>query len=561
MRVNEYPASCIMTSDKEVKLTKALTKPTLIIMKYFNTAGPVNQDDHYKIDPLHRWDLDEILMLIEQKKYFILHAPRQTGKTSSMLALMDYVNADSDYRAIYLNVEIAQAARNDIDEGIGSIINKLSEKVGNKEQRDRLMEIVDEYKGNSALGTAFTYLCESSEKPVILLIDEIDSLVGDTLISVLRQIREGYYSRPDHFPISLILCGIRDIKDYRIWRSGADVITGGSAFNIKAKSLRLGNFSEQDVKDLLTEHTKETGQIFADGVAEYIFAETDGQPWLVNAIAYEITFEMKENRDPSVVLTQEIAETARERVILSRTTHLDQLADKLREDRIRRVILPMLQNTEAKTNSDDEQYCIDQGLIKNTPRGLVIANNIYREIIPRELTDTRQNDFLMRFAPDWVNDEGLIDSGVLLGMFTQFWRENSDIWGTHIAGYEEAAPHLVFQAYLQRVANGQGLIYREYGLGRGRTDLMLKWRNGKKPGEPDFKEQRIVIELKIYTKKNSLETLKKQALEQTLEYAKKSGSTENHILIFDRDERTDWRKKLYTEVCDFEGEIFKIWGV
>ncbi len=167
----------------------------------------------------------------------------------------------------------------------------------------------------------------------------------------------------------------------------------------------------------------------------------------------------------------------------------------------------------------------------------------------------------MRFVPDWVNDEGLIDSGVLLGMFTQFWRENSDIWGTHIAGYEEAAPHLVFQAYLQRVANGQGLIYREYGLGRGRTDLMLKWRNGKKPGEPDFKEQRIVIELKIYTKKSSLETLKAQALKQTLEYAKKSGSTENHILIFDRDERTDWRKKLYTEVCDFEGEIFKIWGV
>ncbi|MCI5146754.1 MAG: ATP-binding protein, partial [Candidatus Electrothrix sp. AR3] len=60
-------------------------------MKFFNTAGPVNCDDHYCLPPLERFDLDELLPLIDQKKYFILHAPRQTGKTSCLLALMKYL--------------------------------------------------------------------------------------------------------------------------------------------------------------------------------------------------------------------------------------------------------------------------------------------------------------------------------------------------------------------------------------------------------------------------------------------------------------------------------------
>ncbi|MEA1911667.1 MAG: PD-(D/E)XK nuclease domain-containing protein, partial [Spirochaetota bacterium] len=172
----------------------------------------------------------------------------------------------------------------------------------------------------------------------------------------------------------------------------------------------------------------------------------------------------------------------------------------------------------------------------------------------------RQDDFLMRFSPDWVADDGSMDTEILFNMFTQFWRENSEIWASNIAGYQEAAPHLVFQAYLQRVANGGGYVFREYGLGRGRTDLMLKWRPSTSSGT-GAKEQRIVIELKIYSKGSSLKRIKEKALVQTLEYAKKSDSTENHIIIFDRDDQTDWREKLYTEVLEFEGERFKIWGV
>jgi len=129
---------------------------------------------------------------------------------------------------------------------------------------------------------------------LVLFIDEVDSLVGDTLISLLRQLRSGYDRRPSSFPQSIILCGLRDILDYRIHSDNEKtIITGGSAFNIKAESLRLGNFIQTEVDRLLEAHTKETGQKFDTRAKELIWNYTQGQPWLVNALAYETCFKMK----------------------------------------------------------------------------------------------------------------------------------------------------------------------------------------------------------------------------------------------------------------------------
>lgn len=546
-------------------------------MKFFNTAGPVNQEEHYKIDPLHRWEIDEILNLIDQKKYFILHAPRQTGKTSSLLALQKHLNKEDKYNSIYANFEIAQFARDDAERGLLAIINEVSGRAedlfgldfGIKEYKK---EIISNFSAGTALETLMKYLCQKSKKPIVFLIDEIDSLIGDTLISVLRQIRAGYDKRPDAFPISIILCGVRDIKDYRIRTKDKEIITGGSAFNIKAKSLRLGNFSKEEIIKLYDEHTNYTGQKFEKECFDMAWQYTKGQPWLVNALGYEVTYEMKENRDRSISITAEMFEEAKNRLVVSRATHLDQLADKLDEDRVRRVLLPMVLNEDVRSNKDDEQYCMDLGLISLTNKGFVISNDIYKEIIPRELTETRQRDFLVRFSPTWVNEnDGSLDTKNLIEMFQQFWRENSEIWASHINGYEEAAPHLVFQAYLQRVANGKGVILREFGLGRKRTDLMLKWRYAsvradsisvlQSAGVSVQIEQRIVIELKVMRKNDSYDTIITKALEQTADYAKKLGATESHILVFDRDEKMDWRKKVFTDKGEFDGCKIKIWGM
>ena len=363
--------------------------------KFFNTAGPVNQPQHYKIDPLHRWDLEDVLTLIAQQKYFILHAPRQTGKTSSLLALEDHLNAGSDYIAVYANIEAAQAARNDVPLGIGTVIGELQQRFkarGLGVARPNVAEYLGSHDIGSALSAYLTDICTALEKPLVLFIDEIDALVGDTLVSVLRQLRSGYDKRPAAFPSTVVLCGVRDIKDYRIHKSDDQIITGGSAFNIKAKSLRLGNFSREDIRALYDQHTEATGQRFEESCFELVWRYTAGQPWLVNALAHEVTFEIKENRDRAQPITVQKLEQAKERLVLSRQTHLDQLADKLSEDRVRRVILPMILGEPAKVHTDDEQYCLDLGLIRLESTGLVIANEIYREVIPRELTESQQYD-------------------------------------------------------------------------------------------------------------------------------------------------------------------------
>ena len=98
-------------------------------MKYFNTAGPVNRENHYKIDPLSRWDMEEILALIDQEKYFLLHAPRQTGKTSCLLALRDHFNREGRYHCVYVNFEAGQTARNNVYEGISAVLYELHGRV------------------------------------------------------------------------------------------------------------------------------------------------------------------------------------------------------------------------------------------------------------------------------------------------------------------------------------------------------------------------------------------------------------------------------------------------
>ena len=343
---------------------------------------------NYTIDPLSRFDLDDILMLIRQEKYFVLHAPRQTGKTSCMLALRDYLNKHGEYIAVYANVEGGQASRNNVPSVVKSTVDTLAEEV-RLITRDgtakAIRDSVQDEGPDAMLSTFLRKLSESLPKPLVLFIDEIDALVGDSLVSVLRQIRSGYANRPNAFPSSIILCGVRDVRDYRIVLSNQDIVTGGSAFNIKAESLRLGNFTPEEVRQLFLQHTEETGQVFDDACFPMIWEATEGQPWLVNALGYEVTMRMKENRDRSVRIIPEMIYRAQEQIIYRRDTHIDILIDKLKEPRVKRVIEPILSNSEAVDEDvmtdEDIMYVKDMGLVvKERGKPIRISNAIYREI-------------------------------------------------------------------------------------------------------------------------------------------------------------------------------------
>ncbi|MEA3464737.1 MAG: AAA-like domain-containing protein [Thermodesulfobacteriota bacterium] len=529
--------------------------------KFFNTAGPIISDDHYYIPSLERLDWEEIRHLIARKRYFLLHAPRQTGKTSALLEMMETLNQGDIYHAVYANIEGAQAARNDIASGIDSVCYAIASSVRVYLKDPRLEEWYN--KKGLLIGAGYRLhsllerWAEISAKPVVLFLDEVDALVGDTLISLLRQIRSGYAQRPQMFPQSIVLCGVRDIKDYRIHQGNGDIITGGSAFNIKAASLTLANFTQDEVYNLWQQHTDATGQTFTKEIFPELWEDTTGQPWLVNALAYELTWEDRSLRDRTVPITLEHYYAARERLIRSRATHLDQLTDKLREERVHRVISALLAapKNHLHVSDDDLQYSVDLGLIQRKPQ-IHIANRIYREIIPRELTAAAQ-DTITQQSHWFITADHRLDMPKLLTAFQQFFREHSKSWIEQFQ-YKEAGPQLLMQAFLQRIINGGGRINREYALGRKRTDLTIEWPLNEEQGffGP---VQRIVIELKI--RYGALDSVIAKGLEQTSGYADSFGAQEAYLIIFNRDTEIPWDDKIWQREESCKTRQIGVWGM
>ena len=488
-------------------------------MRIFNTEGPIVPKDHYCIRPLDRVDLDEILALIRWKKYFVLHAPRQTGETTVLGALLNEPNNSGKYRCVYVNVEVGQAAHNDVGAAMRAILYVLAEW--------------------SAV----------SRKPLVLLIDEIDSLVSDTLISVLRQLRSGYRDRPRRFPQSIVLCSVRDVRDYRIRSSSGEIVLGGSACNIKAESLRLGEFSKDEVRELL-------GQAFAEEAVAEVWQLTQGQPWLVNALAYEACFRNKAARDRSRPITLDAVRKAREHVVPRRDTHPDQLVDKLQEPRVRRVIEPLLSGGLPSLREDDLEYVRDIGLVARSAP-VAIANPIYREVTPRELTSDVQAT-LANHTKRYVGEDGSLLVPKLLAAFQEYFRENAEHWVDRFA-YKEAGPQLLLQAFLQRIVNSRGRIEREYGLGRRRTHLLIVWPTG---GSRDpMRVHMHVIECKVVRKGRSREGTIQSGLVQTADYTDGCGAQTGHLVAFDRRQGKSWDEKLFRREETAEGRAITVWGM
>ncbi len=529
-------------------------------MRFFNTTGPVRSDKHYCVPPLTRLDLDDVLGLVRNEQYFVLHAPRQTGKTSALLALRDLLNSGTagTYRCVYANVEGAQAAREDKEEALRAILDELASRalatLGDGFLDERWPAILAKSGPNGALRAALTGWAEADPNPLVLLLDEIDTLVGDTLLSVLRQLRAGYDRRPGGFPQSVVLCGLRDVADYRIDSpSGKPALTGGSPFNIKAKSLRLGDFSRAETLALLAQHTEETGQAFTPDALDSVWTQTQGQPWLVNALAAETCFATAAGRNRARPVVAAAVLESRERLIQRRATHLDYLTDRLEEERVRRVVEPILSGaTESDHTARDVEYVRDLGLVAlDAP--LRMANPIYAEVVPRELTWATQEG-LVQEAAWYVDPDGGQNVVALLEAFQRFFREHSEHWVERFH-YREAGPQLLLQAYLQRVVNSGGRIEREYGLGRGRTDLLITWPQ-------DDRVSRFVIECKVLHPRRSLESTIDEGVEQTAGYVDRCAAEAGHLVIFDRNEDRSWNDKVFHHRRPSDrGVDIHVWGM
>ena len=501
-------------------------------MRKFNIAGPIIPADHYHLPPLRRSGFEEVLELVEAKNYFIVYAPRQTGKTTSLRALCDALN-DRGYRAVHANLQPARSAGDAVDLAIRSVFDVLADREEvtlGEDTFERIVESLDDrFRPTTAVMKAFTRWASADSRPLVVVLDEVDALSGEALLCLLDQLRTGYEIRPERFPHSVVVCGLRNVRHY--------FTTQASPFNIVAKSLRLGDFSEAEVRDLLGQHTEETGQQFTDEAVTEVWRSTSGQPWLVNALAYGACFDDPEGRDRSRDITRRGIVAARERLILEGPAHFGQVEQRLREERVRRVLDPILAGADAEPDfdRDDLRYVHDLGLIATEPT-IRIANPIYGEVVPRLLAEEVTGKIVLD-GNRFVRGDGGLEVPALLRAFQQFFRENAE-WWSRGSGFREYGAQVLLQAFLQRVVNAGGHITREHGLGRGRTDLLISWR---KEGEP----QVFVIECKVRRQRDGLDEVIRRGALQTAGYADRSGAAEGHLLVFDRDERKSWEEKVF----------------
>ncbi|TYQ28183.1 AAA-like domain-containing protein [Pseudanabaena sp. UWO310] len=499
--------------------------------KWFNTAGPCQADIHYMLPASDR--LPELVDLIDQRNYFVIHAPRQTGKTTAMMSLAQELTASGQYTSVMLSLEVGAVFSEDVGAAELAILDEWKQSIRFRLPRELQPQQWLEADAGARIGINLSNWAEQSSRPLVVFLDEIDALSNETLISVLRQLRSGFPNRPQGFPQSVALVGMRDVRDYKYASGGSDRLNTSSPFNIKVRSFTLSNFSREEVRNLYQQHTAATGQIFTEDAVNLAFHLTQGQPWLVNAIAKEITEYIA--KDPAIPITVDLVNQAKEILIQRQDTHLDSLAERLRDERVKAIIQPILAGQELPdVPQDDVRYVLDLGLCSNE-NGLAIANPIYQEVLPRVLAYVTSAS-MGYIQPIWLSEQGEFLPERLLEAFLEFWRQHGEPLFKSTP-YPEIAPHLVMMAFLHRVVNGKGTLEREYAIGSGRMDLCLRY--GK---------VNLGMELKVWRDRKP-DPLN-QGLKQLDKYLSGLNLDTGWLVIFDRREQlTMLRDRTTTEMA------------
>lgn len=472
--------------------------------RWFNTAGPCAPADHYVLPASRR--LPEVRSLIGQERCFVLQGLGHIGKTTQLQALARELTAEGQHIAILVSVELASPFSRDIGTAELAVLEDWRSDARTQLPVDLQPPAFPDAPPGSRISTALSSWASSAPRALVVFVDEVESLRGETLRSILSQLRgEG-----ENFPSSLGLIGQRGVRD-----------------SVKALSLTLRDFTAAEVAELYQQHTEETGQRFDPEALALAFESTQGQPWLVNALAKVAVEELVPDRSQSV--RREDIERARALLISRRETHLDSLTERLREPRVSAILEPVLAGTFAgggDTYQDDLQYTRDLGLCAPDDP-IRVANPIYQETIARVLAGNAEPKVLVE-PKSFVLPDGRLDFARLLQEFASFWREHGEVLAAGMT-YHEVAPQLVLMAFLQRVVNGGGQVDREYGVGRGRIDLLVRWPY-QEGGQRRL--QRQALELKVWREgeKDPLE----KGLAQLDEYLSRLGLDKGVLVIFDR---------------------------
>jgi len=475
----------------------------------FNIVGSCNPDEHYMVNIQNR--LAQIKKLIDDGQYFTINRGRQYGKTTTLLALESYLNAE--YVVISLDFQGNMSSRRFVNETFFSaaFVNAVKRALKGtayfndlKPELKEMEKVVQKSGENFDLVTLFELLsdlCEDAPKPVILMIDEVDSASNNQVfLDFLAQLRYYYLNRRKNPTFqSVILAGVHDVRNLKMKFKHDDEHRHNSPWNIAVPFDMDMSFSPEDIAEMLSEYESDyhTGMNISE-ISQLIYDYTSGYPVLVSSFC-KLMDEKVTGTEQFPTRTEAWTKAGflkAEKMIYDANSALfGSLFNKLEDDEQLRTLLYQILFTGIKAPYNQYDAIIGMavmyGFLKKEEENAVIANRIfetalYNWFISIEIRNPDNKMFKAGLAEKslFVQNHRL-NVELILEKFIQYF---NDIYESKLLKFVEEVGRQYFLLFLKPIINGTGNYYIEARTrNQQRTDIVI-----------DYLGEQHIIELKIW---------------------------------------------------------------
>ena len=521
-------------------------------MRRFGTQGPVNPQEHYVVS--RPKEIADFIKRVEEGRYIVLFAPRQTGKTTFFQAALEALVADSmtiaetdaanqeiAYFPIQLNFDIYKNL--DLSRFYGHLYQQIHEEIEAvfEKRSSPLSEALRQFLENTHLTDHLSMLSFFKRfarflgnQRVVLVIDEFDGIPQVAVSDFLHTLRHIYIAGKPRCPHSVGIIGVKSIAQLNYDRSI-------SPFNIQ-DDFHLPNFTLEQVQELFGQYTTEVGQAFVPEVIASIHKQTAGQPVLVNRFAQILTEELEIPKSDSITMAH--FSEAHAQLLEEDNTNLTHLLTNIRKNpRFESVLMRIMARDESvdfNLRSDIISELATYGVIARGADGMCeIINPIYLYCILqafKPVVNGLEDEYLHEDARegflDYLTSTGRIDMESLLDNFRDFIaRAGFRILQVPDTPQESVGRHLLLAYLDQFVKIVGGIMYLEVPTGRGRMDLIIV-----------HNQRKYVVETKVWRGENRYQSGKKQLAA----YLKSEGMAEGYYVVFDHRQNPEPRVETET---------------
>lgn len=471
--------------------------------RYFNVTGACDSEFHYMVDLLPR--LKKIKRLVDRGAYFTINRARQYGKTTTLGEMKNYLQ--SEYLVISMDFQMLSHGdfKNENTFVSGFCSELLVWISGNNfvpiSVQKQLTKLIE--NENADLGSLFRCLsewCEQSEKPIVLMIDEVDSATNNQIfVDFLAQLR-GYYIHRKERPTfqSVILAGVYDVKNIKRRLRPDEEHKTNSPWNIATDFTVDMSFDTADIEGMLEEYESEhnTGMNI-QLMAHLLYDYTSGYPFLVSRLCKLIDEEIVGSLDcpdEKTAWTKEGFLEALKCLLSEKNTLFESLIGKLSEyPSLKEMLYSVLfYGKPIVYNPDDEAIDMASmfGFVKNRNGNVIIANRIFEIRLYNMFltTSEAQNSTVYNAALRDKNQficNGHLNIEKVLEKFVIHFDE---LYGDKSEKFMEEDGRRYFLLYLRPIINGIGNYYIEARTRNlERTDVIV-----------DYCGEQFIIELKIW---------------------------------------------------------------